>query len=86
MNEYECECDEINELMTPLPVRVDEWVRVIRWMGGCAGEVKQIKCTPGCHKLPVPAACTKKEKLKTPDMDGQKCYDHRTPCDGHLFV
>ena len=41
MNEYECECDEINELMTPLPVRVDGWVRVIGWMGGCVGEVKK---------------------------------------------
>ena len=67
MNEYECECDEINELMTLLPVRVDGWVRVIGWMGGCVGEVKKkyllkkIKCTPWCHKLPVPAACTRKK-------------------------
>ena len=41
MNEYECECDEKNELKTPLPVRVDGWVRVIGWMGGCVREVKK---------------------------------------------
>ena len=91
MNEYECECDEINELMTLLPVRVDGWVRVIRWMGGCVGEVKKItfEKKSSAHLGAINYQCQRhaqERKIKNPRYGRAKMYDHRTPCDGHLFV